>query len=292
MKTTTDLLTNSAFGFPKRGKRRRIEPFILRCIHITGNKPPVATAAQELNFANRPNSTVPSAHEYRDRNGDTLIALDPDAFAAWSNGDVKQPNTTLATVRRGLELRKQGHNFNEFVYRETENCGFPGSHPLTEAQLEVEAQGIAADSAKTGIPINRETVLIHSDINSVDRANDPFPRARREEMLAAVIRRAQAIAGGAAPKELGMQFDITGSAPPAGTVTVKEGGVSVVFLENPDRRKPIEKGKTKTALLKIRFIGRSETWHPAPNSLDAWLVREDGEAAFLLDRNVTVAPPE
>ena len=45
----------------------------------------------------------------------------------------------------------------------------------------------------TGLPVNRTTVHGHSDINSVNRASCPCPKASREAFLGDVIARANAI---------------------------------------------------------------------------------------------------
>ena len=58
----------------------------------------------------------------------------------------------------------------------------------------------------TGLPVSRDTVHSHSDLNSVNRASCPCPKASREAFLGDVIARANAILR-----------------PPIVTVTVKSG---------------------------------------------------------------------
>lgn len=65
MSTVTALLTNRAYGYPTRGARRRRKRTILACLHQTANAN--ATAMQERNYANRPDSHGPSATAYIDR---------------------------------------------------------------------------------------------------------------------------------------------------------------------------------------------------------------------------------
>ena len=48
MRTVTALLTNKAYGYPRRGARRRRKPTILACLHQTANAK--ATAIQERNY--------------------------------------------------------------------------------------------------------------------------------------------------------------------------------------------------------------------------------------------------
>jgi hypothetical protein len=92
--TVTALLTNKAFGYPTRGARRRRKPTILACLHQTSNA--TATAMQERHYANRAGSFGPSATAYIDRDGTIIRAIDPVAYAAWSQGDVACPNTKIA----------------------------------------------------------------------------------------------------------------------------------------------------------------------------------------------------
>ena len=91
MTAITALLTNRAYGYPTRGARRRRKPTILACLHQTANA--TATAIGERNYANRAGSFGPSATAYIDRDGTIVRAIDPVAYAAWSQGDVASPNT-------------------------------------------------------------------------------------------------------------------------------------------------------------------------------------------------------
>ena len=59
---------------------------------------------------------------------------------------------------------------------------------------------------RRGCPVNRATVHGHSDLNGVNRASCPCPKARREAFLGDVIARANAILR-----------------PPITTITVKAG---------------------------------------------------------------------
>ena len=85
---------------------------------------------------------------------------------------------------------------------ESIECSGSGTEPYTDAQFE----SVAAASRATGIPINRSTVVVHADINSVSRRSDPWPPAIREARIKRVIARANAILR-----------------PPIVTVTVKSG---------------------------------------------------------------------
>ena len=95
---------------------------------------------------------------------------------------------------------------NEWVHESIE-CSGAGTEPYTDAQFEsrrpARRRGV---TRRTGSPINRSTVVVHADINSVSRRSDPWPPATREARVKRVIARANAILR-----------------PPIVTVTVKAG---------------------------------------------------------------------
>ena len=105
-----------------------------------------------------------------------------------------------------LALRAKGYNANEAYWLEFECVGYGSTYPITKAQRQFCAARIAAMAKATGLPVNRATVHGHSDLNSVNRASCPCPKASREAFLADVIARANAILR-----------------PPITTVTVKAG---------------------------------------------------------------------
>ena len=105
-----------------------------------------------------------------------------------------------------LALRAKGYNANEAYWLEIECVGYGSTYPITKAQKQFCATRIAAMAKATGLPVNRATVHGHSDLNSVNRASCPCPRASREAFLGDVIARANAILR-----------------PPITTVTVKAG---------------------------------------------------------------------
>lgn len=193
-------LTNGAFGFPTRGAARRVKPVALACIHITGNSQTAAyadlhAAAQaEWRYANRAGSGGPSATHYIARDGWAIEAIDWRQYAAWSNGDVASPNTANPGVARVLAMRAKGYNANEAYWLELEDVGYGSTYPITAAQVDAIAALIVEASKLSGLPISRETVHGHWEINGVDRRNCPAPYAQRETFLAQVITRAQALA--------------------------------------------------------------------------------------------------
>ncbi len=200
MTTVTALLTNKAYGYPTRGARRRRKPTILACLHQTANA--TATAIEERTYANRAGSAGPSATAYIDRDGTIVRAIDPVKHAAWSQGDVASPSTRIPTIAAAVA---SGVNVNEWVHESIE-CSGSGTEPYTDAQFESVAHLVAAAHKATGLPINRSTVVVHADINSVSRRSDPWPPATREARVKRVITLANAILR-----------------PPVVTVTVKAG---------------------------------------------------------------------
>ncbi len=200
MSTVTALLTNKAYGYPTRGARRRRKPTILACLHQTANAK--ATAIGERTYANRAGSAGPSATAYIDRDGTIVRAIDAGKYAAWSQGDVARPNTKIPTIAAAVA---SGVNVNEWVHESIE-CSGAGPEPYTDAQFESVARLVAAASRALGLPINRSTVVVHADINSVSRRSDPWPPATREARVKRVITRANAIL-----------------VPPIAMVTVKSG---------------------------------------------------------------------
>ena len=187
MTTISALLTNKACGYPTRGARRRRKPTILACLHQTSNTR--ATAIEERHYANRAGSSGPSATAYIDRDGTVVRAIDPVKYAAWSQGDVASPNTKIPTIAAAVA---SGVNMNEWVHESIE-CSGAGTEPFTDDQFESVAHLVAAASRALGLPINRGTVVVHADINSVSRRSDPWPPATREARVKRVIARANAL---------------------------------------------------------------------------------------------------
>lgn len=214
-------LSNVAYGYP-RGKRRRTKPWIIACVHITGNRntarmpvgigPGSGTRAEVSYMARAGNPGGNSAHSYVARNGDMLDCIPWDAFAAWNNGDIlagrgpaplARPNTKLSSVRRIIgRLGRQGSRYyirdtfnpNEAFWWEVEATGARVEGlGLTDAQVETIAARIARISIAKGIGISRNTVLMHADIDGIDRLGCPWPAHLREQKHAELIDRAKAI---------------------------------------------------------------------------------------------------
>jgi hypothetical protein len=241
--------TNRAFGFP-RGQKRRVKPVALACIHITGNRNTSemdeadagSGARAEWSFANRKDSPGPSAHLYVARDGSALEAINPTRFAAWSNGDINEPDVDNPGIARVLRFRNKGFNANEAYWEEIE-CVGAGKFPLTRFQVETVARRIAHRSQLSGLPINRNTVHGHWQINGVNRQNCPAPRKVHGARLQMIIERAQAIAASVGPP--GPEGDALRSpaaqpaALPFGAQKTMRGTYRVVVSTARQRSRPI-----------------------------------------------------
>jgi N-acetylmuramoyl-L-alanine amidase len=186
---------NDRYGFPA-GRKRRVDPVALACIHITGNRNTAKNVdleramRDEWSFAR--GAAPPSAHYYVARDGSAIEAIDPIRFAAWSNGDVMEPNRSNRGVERVLEFA-ESHNANEAYWLEFECVGFGSRHRVNSAQKQTVAEIIAKHAERTGMPINRNTVHGHGDLNSISRSSCPVAAGKREVFMADVIARARAV---------------------------------------------------------------------------------------------------
>ena len=193
-------LANDNWGYPYAGDRRRIEPTILMVVHIFGVEDTAAMPVgidpgtgtyQEYTAISKPSYTRNSAHDYIARNGEVIQVIDPEPYAAWSNGGLDDPDRSIPTI--DAIASQSARNPNEFCYREVENTGYPVSYELTAEQVETVAYFVARDSIATGLDIDRTTVTTHADFDSVNRARCAFPPAGREAALAGIIERALVI---------------------------------------------------------------------------------------------------
>lgn len=188
-------LTNGAYGYPDGQQRYDVPPIALACVHITANSntaanPDLHRAAQdERDYANRANSGGPSAHYYVARDGWAIEAIDPDKYAAWSNGDLKTPNLANPGIKA---VATADGNPNEAYWLEFENVGYGSTYPVTVAQRNFMAERIAQMSIAKDMQISRATVHGHWEINGTDKPNCPSAGTGREAWLDDLVRRAQA----------------------------------------------------------------------------------------------------
>jgi len=191
---------NTSYGYPQ-GQKRRIRPSVLMVVHITGNPDTAAMPEgitpgtgtyQEWKYVSSANYKQNSAHMFVARDGNVIELFDAYDYAAWNNGDLKEPETSWPAIKRIVSQPQ--NNPNEFCLREVECTGSTGNYELTAEQMETVAWISAKDSIQTGFPIIRgDTVLTHADFNSVDRANCAFKASTREARLARLCGRAAEI---------------------------------------------------------------------------------------------------
>jgi hypothetical protein len=188
------LLTNDAYGYPTRGHLRRHTPHILAVVHQTSTNPYDGQAMILRNQRNGVGFAGNTATYYVDQDGDAVHAVDGAKYASWCSAPEKisyvdPTRPSMATVKQHFAL---GFNPNECVWEQFE-CVGTGTEPWTAAQFETVARLIAARAKLSGLPINRETVVPHRDMNTVNRPSDPWPGATREARMATLIARAKAL---------------------------------------------------------------------------------------------------
>jgi hypothetical protein len=182
------------WGYPM-GSLRPIPPpaKTYSVIHITAN---LATAENEAAWRIRDTALQNSATFFVNRDGSVVQLLgDPFRMDPWANGDVKTPDLTNPRI---AQMVRDGVNANERTLVAIENVGneiawgsVPGGHPITPAQEETDARIIAYYHSQVGMPISRETVIGHYQLNSVNRANCP---SRDKAIIDRIVARARAIA--------------------------------------------------------------------------------------------------
>lgn len=223
------------WGFPQGSLRPVPLPSLgFGVIHITGNPSvPIATAIGEVAWRKSDPANQNSATFFVDRDGSAVQALgDPLHMDPWSNGDIQNPDTRNERIAAVIRDRV---NANERTVLSIENVGNEATvGGLTLAQIETNARIIAYYFPKAKIPINRESVIGHYQLNSVTRANCP---QKDKTVIETIVKRAQIRAYGSVPEEEDMN-----ARPPkfwrrSGKVTITGGQVFNLFQyegENSD----------------------------------------------------------
>lgn len=157
------------WGFPTVHAARRIKPVVLLVVHETGNSN-LPSALGEATYSNRDGSGA-SFTFCNNRDGTPVQCLDPVTQVPWTNGDVKSPTPRV----KALMDKYPGYNFNELCFMTAENVAYLDRDPITAKQKETLAQEAAWGSKISGIPVNRDTVLGHRNINTETRWNCPVP---------------------------------------------------------------------------------------------------------------------
>lgn len=187
------------WGFSQRSLRPTPSPAVgFGVVHITGNPGnPIATAIGEVSWRLNDPANQNSATFFVNRDGSVVQALgDPLHMDPWSNGDVRSPDLSN---RRIAYLVRDRVNANERTVVSIENVGNENTvGGLTAAQVETNARIFAYYFPKAGLPINRETIIGHYQLNSVTRPNCP---QRDKSVIDRIVARAQAIAYAPPPSQ-------------------------------------------------------------------------------------------
>ena len=206
------------WGYPQGILRPLVGPDLgIGVVHITGNPGnPIATAAGELAWRINDPANQNSATFFVDRDGRIYQGLaDPLRMAPWSNGDLNQPDTAN---RRIAAIVRDRANANQRTILSIENVGNESTvGGITAAQVESNARIFAHYFPKAGLPITRETIVGHYQINRVSRPNCPGTDKR---VLDRIVARAQQLVA-PAPEEDDMDAR-------PGTFIAKPGKVALV----------------------------------------------------------------
>jgi hypothetical protein len=173
----TDLFPGGSFvqliqwGYPQ-GSLRPVPPAAkaYSVVHITGNSS-LPSAESEVAWRKNTPSVQNSATFFVNRNGSFVQALgDPLRMDPWTNGDVSQPDTSNPRIAAMVADRV---NANERTIVSIENVGYEPGNSITAAQEATDARIIAYYHAKAGVPVTRQTVIGHYQLNSTSRPNCP-----------------------------------------------------------------------------------------------------------------------
>lgn len=273
MTFTEALLTHPWYGYPYNGAPRRHKPHIIAVVHQTATTPYEGQAMAMRNARNgstQPNNT---ATYYVDHDsGNAVHAVDGTKYASWCAGGLAAPDTKNPSIATVVQHHNAGYNPNECAWEQIECCG-KGTEPWSDAQFETAAKIIAARAKLCGLPINRQTVVPHRDLNTVNRPSDPWPAATREARMAKLITMANAVLNPSTPVP---------TEDPVYPITQYLPGYTVV-IGDPNDETWIAKTPSPTAALYRKFAkGATETWtvigyikgeYSAFGNSDEWLVR-------------------
>jgi hypothetical protein len=139
-------------------------------IHITGNSK-LPSAESETAWRINDPANQNSATFFVNRDGSIVQALgDPLHMDPWANGDVNKPDTSNPRI---AAVVTDGVNANERTIVAIENVGYEPGSSITAAQEASCARIIAYYHPKAGVPISRQSIVGHFQLNSVTRPNCP-----------------------------------------------------------------------------------------------------------------------
>lgn len=159
------------WGFPL-GALRSTPPSAkaFSVVHITGNSR-LPSADGEITWRQTDPALQNSATFFVNRDGSIRQALgDPLHMAPWANGVIREADRSNDRIAAVLA---DGVNPNIRTIVAIENVGYEPGSPLTEAQKKANARIITYYHQKADVPVNRETVIGHYQIDGVERQHCP-----------------------------------------------------------------------------------------------------------------------
>ncbi|HET6380190.1 MAG TPA: peptidoglycan recognition family protein [candidate division Zixibacteria bacterium] len=208
------------WGFPQQQLRPTPDPDLaFSVIHITGN-PRLPSADAEISWRLNDPANQNSATFFVNRDGSIRQALgDPLHMDPWANGAIRGADTSNPRIAAVLRDRV---NPNTRTLLAIENVGYEPGYSITAAQEDADARIIAYYHAKAELPITRETVIGHYQIDGLERPNCP---AVDKRVVDRIVARAAAIAVPELPPEEEDVIDPALIIPPF-LVTLKPGGTA------------------------------------------------------------------
>lgn len=267
------LIQLSEWGYPMGQLRPTPDPALAySVIHITAN---LASAENEAAWRLNDPALQNSATFFLNQDGSAVQCLDdPLHMDPWTNGDVNRPDLSNPRISH---MQSSGVNANERSLVTIENVGREPGTPISPAQEAKCAQIIAYYHAKAGVPVNRQTVIGHYQINSVDRPNCPGVNK-------SVIDRIVALASGGDVNLKGTPVQpLTESSRRMQTSIIEPGGVGVV-------RDPTVQGQPYDLLPVGLAVGKSVTvdwvvtgndWHGGNKWYGAWMWTSPPEFGYI-----------
>ena len=159
------------WGYPMGRSRSPVDPdlALLGVTHITGNAD-LPSAEAEATWRRTDPNPQNSATFFVNRDGSVVQCLDPVTMDPWANGDIRNSDLSNPRIAR---IARDGINPNRRTFIAIENVGYEPGYTITGAQEKANAAIYRWGTALSGIPISRETIVGHYQINSVTRPNCP-----------------------------------------------------------------------------------------------------------------------
>lgn len=224
-------------------------------VHITAN---LASAQNEAAWRKNDPGLQNSATFFINPDGSVVQTLgDPLHMDPWTNGDAQNPDMSNPRI---AAMMAAGVNPNERSLITMENVGREPGDPITAAQENTCAAIIAYYHPKAGLPINRETVIGHYQINSVNRINCP---STNKSVIDRIVAKAT---GGTVPvvaEETDVLNQITYPWPR--DFTTKAGDLTgYKYSDEPNATESFAAGSSAQSSGQVDIIPPPDGWLPGP----------------------------